>query len=254
MPGSSPAWAVVHKCPSLVPRRSDCFSCAKYCCVYDAGCRARFPFVFRPRATSRVVHATVFRARKAIRAPGDEAANVQFAPICLSLAGGSLVPRRSDCFSCAKYCCVYDAGCRARPEHEREAWPRATSRVVHATVFRARKAIRAPGDEAGQAEWTPLQGIWSKTPHESEHEWTRIEHDRTRIEHGWTGVNTNGTRALSGYTIERKWTRMEHGNSQNTAQDNVSTAKIFWLWARGLISGRFIKKQGIVENSILVCF
>ena len=47
------------QCPSLVPRRSDCFSCAKYCCVYDAGCRAR--------------HATVFRARKAIRAPGDEA-------------------------------------------------------------------------------------------------------------------------------------------------------------------------------------
>ena len=93
----------------------------------------------------------------------------------ITLLTHSLVPRRSDCFSCAKYCCVYDAGCRARPEHEREAWsstelhasrsrsstlpeaprfpfvfrPRATSRVVHATVFRARKAIRAPGDEAG---------------------------------------------------------------------------------------------------------
>ena len=64
-----------------------------------------------------------------------------------SLRLPSLVPRRSDCFSCAKYYCVYDARCRARPEHERE--PRATSRVVHATVFRARKAIRAPGDEAG---------------------------------------------------------------------------------------------------------
>ena len=25
---------------SLVPRRSDCFYCAKYFCVYDAGCRA----------------------------------------------------------------------------------------------------------------------------------------------------------------------------------------------------------------------
>ena len=30
----------------------------------------------------------------------------------------SLVHRRSDCFSCAKYCCVCDAGCRARPEHD----------------------------------------------------------------------------------------------------------------------------------------
>ena len=34
----------------------------------------RFPFVFRPRATSRVVHATTVAQEKAIRAPGDEAA------------------------------------------------------------------------------------------------------------------------------------------------------------------------------------
>ena len=33
-------------------------------------------------------------------------------------------------FSCVKCCCVYDAGCRARPD----------ARVVHATVFRARKS------------------------------------------------------------------------------------------------------------------
>ena len=38
----------------------------------------RFPFVFQPRATSRAIHVTVFCARKAIRAPGDEAGfNIQ---------------------------------------------------------------------------------------------------------------------------------------------------------------------------------
>ena len=59
-------------------------------------------------------------------------------------------------FSCAKYCCVYDAGCRARSEDEREAWfvfrPRATSRVVHATVFRARKSNQSAWGRGCQKE------------------------------------------------------------------------------------------------------
>ena len=56
---------------SLVPTRSDCFFLREILLRVRRGMSR--PFVFWPRATSRVVHATVFPQEKAIRAPGDEA-------------------------------------------------------------------------------------------------------------------------------------------------------------------------------------
>ena len=47
---------------SLVPRRSDCFFLREILLRVRRGMSR--PFVFRPRVTSRVVHATVFRPRK----------------------------------------------------------------------------------------------------------------------------------------------------------------------------------------------
>ena len=52
--------------------------------------------------------------------------------------------------------------------------------------------------------------IWSKTPHESEHEWTLVntsEHEWTQVNTNRTRVNTNGTQEN---TSEHEWTRMEH--------------------------------------------
>ena len=63
---------------------------------------------------------------------------------------------------------------------------------------------------------------WWTRLNTGEHEWTRVNTNKTGANTSETGVNTNGTRALSCCTIERKWTRMKHGNSQNTPQDNVS--------------------------------
>jgi predicted nuclease with TOPRIM domain len=56
--------------------------------------------------------------------------------------------------------------------------------------------------------------IWSKTPHESEHEWTRVntnEHEWTRMEHEWTRMEHVWTRMEHEWTrMEHEWTRMEH--------------------------------------------
>ena len=66
-------------------------------------------------------------------------------------------------FSCAKYCCVYDAGCRARPEHEREALPvrvpasRDIPRRTRNSISRKKKQSERLGMRLGQNSiWSPI--------------------------------------------------------------------------------------------------
>ena len=65
---------------SLIPSNKGCIIQYKHraymrppCFLHFLPGAPRFPFVFQPRATSRVIHVTAFCATKAIRAAGDEA-------------------------------------------------------------------------------------------------------------------------------------------------------------------------------------
>ena len=82
--------------------------------------------------------------------------------------------------------------------------------------------------------------IISKTPHRSEHEWTRVntnEHEWTRVEHEWTRVNTSGTRVNTSEhewnTSEHEWTRVEHEwtwveHEWNTSEHEWNTNEHEW--------------------------
>ena len=92
----------------------------------------------------------------------------------------------------------------------------------------------------------PIGKIISKTPHRSEHEWTRVntnehewtrvnksEHEWTRVEHEWTRVNTsehewntNGTRMN---TSEHEWTRVNTSEHEwNTNGTRMNTSEHEW--------------------------
>ena len=77
-------------------------------------------------------------------------------------AKSALSPGALIAFSCAKYCCVYDAGCRARPEHKWEALPvrvPALRDIPHRTrnSISRKKINQSLGTRLGQNSiWSPI--------------------------------------------------------------------------------------------------
>ena len=69
--------------------------------------------------------------------------------------------------------------------------------------------------------------IWSKTPHESEHEWTLVN----TSEHKWKRVNTNetlvNTNGIPENTSELGWPQMEHEHW--TAAIQLNTSEHEWI-------------------------